>query len=81
MAIMNPMQLIGLLRNGTNPRMIAQQLMQNAPVNSQMQGLFQMAQNGNVQGLQQYAEQYFQSQGRDFNTEMNNLMTMIGRRR
>ena len=81
MAAMNPMQLIGLLRNGTNPRLLVQQMLQNTPMNPQMQNLIQMAQNGDQQGLQQYAEQYFRSQGKDFNTEMQNFMNMIGRRR
>lgn len=81
MAAINPMQLIGMLRNGGNPQAIVQQLTQNMPVNPQLQNLIQMARNGDQQGIQQYAEQYFRSQGRDFNTEMNNFMTMLGRRR
>lgn len=81
MAAMNPMQLINLLRNGTNPKMLVQQMMQNSPMNPQAQNIIQMAQRGDTQGLQQYAEQVFRNQGKDFNTEMNNFMAMIGKRR
>jgi len=38
-----------------------------------------MGKNGDTQGIQEFAQQYFNSQGRDFNTELESFMRMIGR--
>lgn len=77
MATLNPMQLVMLLKQG-NPQSVAQQIIQsNFSNDSTMMSLLQMAQNGNVQGLEQYARQFAGSRGLDYNTEMNNLMAAI----
>lgn len=74
---LNPMQLLGMLKSG-NPQQIATQIIQqNFPNDPMMQNLLKMAQNGNEQGIQQFATQFFNSQGKDFNSEMNNLMSAI----
>ena len=77
MAALNPIQLVNLLRQG-NPQSVAQQIIQanysNDPI---MQNLFQMGQKGDIQGLKQFAQQYFSQQGKDFNKEMENFMSMI----
>lgn len=76
MANLNPMQLIMMLKNG-NPQAVAEQIInQNFSNNPQMQQLLQMGKNGDTQGLQQIAQQILGQQGKDFNTEMNNLMNM-----
>lgn len=79
MAGLNQLQLIQLLRRTGNPQAVIQQIAQSTPLNPQLQGLIQMAQRGDQQGIRQYAEQFFRSQGRDLNTEMQNFLTMLGR--
>ncbi len=77
MANLNVMQLFSQIKNG-NPRMVAEQIIQsNYANNPMMQNLLRMGQNGDVQGLEQFATQYFGQQGRDFNTEMRNFMNTI----
>ena len=74
---LNPMQLLGMLKSG-NPQQVAMQIIQqNFPSDPMMQNLVKMAEEGNINGLQQYATQLFGSQGKDFNSEMNNLMSII----
>jgi hypothetical protein len=77
MANLNPMQLLLMLKNG-NPQAVAEQIInQNFPNNPQMQQLLQMGKQGNTKGLEQIAQQILGQQGKDFNTEMNNLLNMI----
>mgnify|MGYP000777478756 CR=1 FL=1 len=77
MAALNPMQLLTMLKNG-NPQVVAEQIIQqNFPNDPTMQNLLQMGQKGDTQGLQQFAQQFLGQQGKDFNREMNNLMSMI----
>ena len=77
MASLNPLQLLLQIKNG-NPRMVAEQIIQtNYANNPMMQNLLRMGQNGDVQGLEQFATQYFGQQGRDFNTEMRSFLETI----
>lgn len=77
MAALNPMALLGLLKGG-NPQEVASQIIKNNfPNDPMMQNLLQMGQKGDINGLQQFAQQYLGQQGKDFNTEMSNLMNMI----
>ena len=77
MAGLNFFQLLSQIKNG-NPRMVAEQIIQtNYANNPMMQNLLQMGQNGDVQGLEQFATQYFGQQGRDFNTEMRSFLETI----
>ena len=76
MGTLNPMQLIMMLKQG-NPQYVAQQIIQNNfPNDPIMQNLLQMGQKGDIQGLEQIAQQMLNSQGKDFRTEMNNLMNL-----
>lgn len=77
MAALNPIQLMQLLKKG-NPQEVAQQIIQTNYANDPtMRKLLQMGQNNDIQGLKQFAQQYFAQQGRDFESEMNNLMTAL----
>lgn len=77
MASLNPMQLIMMLKQG-NPQAVAMQIIQsNFSNNPNMLNLLQMAQNGNVTELEQYARQIASSKGLDYDTEMNNLKAAI----
>lgn len=77
MANLNPMQLLSMIRNG-GPQMVAQQLFQNNfSSNANMQNLMQMANRGDSQGIQRFAQQFFGQQGRDFNSEFSNFLNLI----
>lgn len=71
------MQLLSMLKTG-NPEQVATQIIKkNFSSDPLMQNLLKMANEGNTQGLQQFATQFFQSQGTNLNSEMNNLMKVI----
>lgn len=56
METMNPMNLMMMLKQG-NPRQVAMQIIQsNYPNDPRMNQLVQMADRGDVQGLQKIAE-------------------------
>lgn len=77
MAALNPMMIISLLKNG-DPRQAAMQIIQNNfPNNPQMTQLIQMAENGDITNLQRIAEQALGAQGKNFTTEMNNLLQAV----
>lgn len=77
MANMNPLVMLSLLKNN-NPKSLAQQLFQtNFSSNPNMQSLMQMAKKGDSQGVQQFAQNYFNQMGKDFNTELNTFMQMV----
>lgn len=74
---LNPTQLLSMLKSG-NPQQVATQIIeQNYKSDPLMQNLLQMAQSGNVQGIQQFATQFFKNQGTDLTSEMNNLMNTL----
>lgn len=80
MAVINPLQFLSLIKSG-NPAQIAQQIVnQNFPNDPQMQHLIEMGMNGDSKGVQEFAQQYFQSQGKDFNTELESFMKLVGRK-
>lgn len=77
METLNPIQLISLLRSG-NPQQVVQQIIhQNYPNDSTMQQLIQYAQQGNTQALNQFAQQFFARNGKDFQKEYQSLMDTI----
>ena len=77
MAALNPMQLLSMLKQG-NPRYVAEQIIQNNFSNDPtMQNLLAMGQRGDIQGLQQYAQQILGQHGKNFDIEMQNLMNML----
>lgn len=79
MATMNPMQLLMLLKNG-NPRQAAMTIIQNNyPQDPMMQNLIQLGERGDTQSLQKIAQNLLGQQGKDFSTEMQNLLQSVRR--
>ncbi len=77
MANLNINELMRLMKNG-NPQQVATQLIQTNFSNDPLaQNLLAMGQKGDIKGLEEFATQYFNQQGRDFNLEMNNFMNVI----
>lgn len=76
MANLNPMQIMMMLKS-QQPKQVAMSIIQqNYGNNPSIQNLVQMAERGDVQGLQNIAKQVLGPQ-RDINTELNNLMSSI----
>jgi hypothetical protein len=74
---LKPNELMKLIKNG-NPQQVAMQLIQTNFSNDPLaQNLLAMGQKGDVKGLEEFATQYFNQQGRDFNLEMQNFMNVI----
>ena len=77
MAALNPMQLVMMLKQG-NPQMVAEQIIQsNFSNNAGMVELMKMAQNGNIQGIEQFAREFFNSKGLNYENEMQNFMNIM----
>lgn len=77
METLNPIQLISMLRGG-NPQQVVQQIINTKyPNDPTMQQLLQYAQQGNTQALNQFAQQLFARNGRDFKSEYQSLMDTI----
>ena len=72
----NPMQLIQLIRNGNNPQQlmmnIIQQQGQNNPI---LNNAMNLAQNGNVSGLQMIARNITRQKGLDFDKQFANFQS------
>jgi hypothetical protein len=70
----NPMQLIQMIKGGKNPQQllmnILQQQGQNNPI---INNAINMAQNGNVSGLEVLARNLAAQRGLDFDKELVNL--------
>ena len=70
----NPMQLIQIIKGGKNPQQllmnILQQQGQNNPI---INNAINMAQNGNVSGLEVLARNLAAQRGLDFDKELANL--------
>lgn len=76
MAAINPIQMMMMLKNG-DPKTVAEQIIHdNYSNNPMMANLLELGNKGDTQGLEKIAQQILQNQGRDFNTEFQNLMAM-----
>lgn len=75
----NPMQLIQLIKNGQNPQQllmgILQQQGQNNPI---LKNAMNMANNGNISGLEMLARNLTAQKGMDFDKEFSNFKQQIG---
>lgn len=76
---MNPMQLIQMIRSGTNPQQLAMNLLQQNMGNTPMgQNLLQLAQNGKTADIEQVVRNLAQQQGIDFDKEFASFKQMLG---
>lgn len=73
----NPMNMIQMLKGIKNPQQaIMQMLSKNS--NPMAQNLLKMAQNGDRQGIEQFARNVMKEQGKDFDTEFKNFKDTLG---
>ena len=74
---MNPMDMLKMAMNGgKNPQEIAKQLIGNG--NPMLNNLVKMAEEGNYQGVENFARNLCKEQGRDFDSELKQLQNLIG---
>lgn len=71
----DPLAILSLLKSG-NPKNAVLQLAQNNN-DPTIQNLIRMAQSGNMNGVQQFAENFFRQRGTDLNTQMNIFMNSL----
>lgn len=71
---MNPIQLIKNMMGINNPKEMVMQMLTQNNNNPIFSNLIDMANKGNVQGVEQFARNMFKEQGKDFDSEFNNFM-------
>ena len=75
--MMNPMEMISLLK-GRNPEELVMSMIKNNNINDPtINELIGYAKNGDNENLTKLAESIFQKQGKNFTTEYNNFMAML----
>ena len=71
----NPMQLIQMIKGGKNPQQLLMNILQQQGQNNNpiINNAINMAQNGNMSGLQMLARNLAAQRGLDFDKELANL--------
>lgn len=73
----NPVQLMGLLKSNDPHSVVKQVISQNFASDPLMQNLLRMAENGEQQNIQQFAINFFNSQGTTLEKEMQKLQNVL----
>lgn len=74
---MNPVEFMSLIKN-RNPQELAMSMIQNNGIsNPVILDLVDFARKGDVNSVSKIAEAYFTKQGKNFNQEFNNFMSMM----
>lgn len=74
---MNPMNLLQMFKSIKNPQQAIIQMLGNN-TNPMAQNVLKMAQNGDKQGIEQFARNICQQKGVDFDKEFSNFKSKIG---
>ena len=71
---MNPLSIIQMMKSG-NPQQFMQQIMGNSQImsNPMMKNTMQMAQNGDIKGVEQMARNLCKEKGLDADEMFNNI--------
>lgn len=74
----NPIQLIQMIKSGQNPQQLVMNIMrqksQNNPI---INNAFNMAQNGNISGLEMIGRNLAAQRGLDFDKEFSNFKNQL----
>ena len=70
----NSMQQVKEFLKQGNPRQLVEKLVMNN-TNPMIKQLVQKAQNGDVQGVEEFARNIYKQQGRDFDKEFSDFMS------
>lgn len=74
---MNPIQIIQMIRSGSNPQQLMMSFLQQQN-NPMANNLLQMAQNGNIRGIEQIARNMCAQKGLDFDKEFSSFKQQLG---
>lgn len=75
----NPMVLIQMIRQGRNPQQLLLSVLEgDADSNPMSANLLTLARNNDGRGIEQFARNFFQSQGMDFDKEFNAFRQQLG---
>ena len=76
---MNPLQLIGMIKNGGNPQQLMMNMLQNMGGNNPMVGnVLKMAQNGDTKQLETFARNICKEKGVSFDDEFAKFRQQYG---
>lgn len=72
----NPMQFINMLKGIRNPKQAVLDMTKanNSPV---FKNLVQMAENNDLQGVEQFARNFLKGQGRNYDEEYSQIMNLF----
>lgn len=75
----NPMQLVQMIKNGSNPQQLMISILENQMSNSPMgQNLLTLAKGNQTQGIEQIARNICQQRGVDYDTAFNSFKNNLG---
>lgn len=74
---MNPMQIIQMIKGGSNPQQLIMSFLQQQN-NPMANNLLQMAQNGNINEIEQIARNMCAQKGLDFDKEFSSFKQQLG---
>lgn len=73
---MNPIEMLkGFMGKGGNPQELVMKAIGMSNPNPMISNLINMAKQGNGQGVEQFARNYFKEKGMDFDKEFNSFMS------
>ncbi len=77
--MMNPLQLIGMIKNGGNPQQMVMNMLQNMGGNNPMMAnVLNMAQSGNTKQIEQFARNICKERGVSFDDEFAKFRRQTG---
>ena len=68
----NPMQFMNMLKGIKNPKQTVINMARNSN-NPMLKNLVEMAEKGNMQGVENFARNIYKEQGKDFDKEYNEI--------
>lgn len=75
----NPMQLVQMIKGGSNPQQLMISILENQMANNPMgQNLLSLAKNNQTQDIEQIARNICQQRGVDYDTAFNNFKNSLG---
>ena len=74
----NPFQVIGMIKNGQNPQQIIMNLLEQQNSSPMYKSLKNMIHNSKIDEIEDFARNYVNSQGGDFDRDFNAFKKNIG---
>lgn len=74
----NPFQVIGMIKNGQNPQQIIMNLLEQQNSSPMYKSLKNMIHNNKIDEIEDFARNYVNSQGGDFDRDFNAFKKNIG---